>query len=162
MKAILQAQIDDCSDILSDINDRLHVLSPFDKLIPYLTQYALIKACGTVEFVYRSIVADYFDQFGICQIDKYLDKNVRQGSMSPKYEKMNELLKAFDDTWSDSFRNAVNILPDKNRIISSADSLVRNRHLLAHGRVPTATFNEIMNYYNDVIILIQILDSIVV
>ena len=28
----------------------------------YLTQYALIRSCGTVEYVYRAIIADFFEE----------------------------------------------------------------------------------------------------
>ena len=161
MKTDLQDLIDDCTIELNDIEGRLDNLPALDKERLYLTQYALIKSCGTVEFVYRSIVADYFDQSSLVQIHTYIDNTVRSGSMSATYDNMNKLLKKFDSNWANTFKNSVQSHPNAQRLISSSNSLVNNRHLFAHGKPPTATFRDIKNYYFDVLQLVNILDSIV-
>lgn len=46
-------------------------------------------------------------------------------------------------------------------LIDASNSLVTNRHNFAHGKMPTATFNDIKLYYFDVLELIKIFDSIV-
>ena len=58
---------------------------------------------------------------------------------------MQALLGKFDDQWKKNFQNAVKARPDKERLISASNSLVNNRHSFAHGKVPTANFNEIKN-----------------
>lgn len=161
MKTDLQDLIDECTIELNDIEGRLDNLPALDKERLYLTQYALIKSCGTVEFVYRSIVADYFDQSSLVQIHTYIDNTVRSGSMSATYDNMNKLLKKFDSNWANTFKNSVQSHPNAQRLISSSNSLVNNRHLFAHGKPPTATFLDIKNYYFDVLQLVNILDSIV-
>ena len=120
-----------------------------------------MKACGTLEYVYRSIVADFFDQSSLTQIHTYLDKTVRSGSMSATYDNMNGLLGKFDTDWRNNFKNAVQGRTDGQRLIASANSLVANRHLFAHGQSPTATFNDICQYYQDTLILINELDAVV-
>lgn len=132
-----------------------------DKGRQYFTNYALIKACGTVEFVYRSIVADHFSQLSNSRIDTYLDTTVRQGSNSAKYENMKKLLNKFDRQWGDSFQTTVQGLDNGSRLIDASNSLVTNRHNFAHGKAPTATFLEIKQYYLDVVQLITVFDSIV-
>lgn len=161
MKTDLQDLIDECTIELNDIEGRLDNLPALDKERLYLTQYALIKSCGTVEFVYRSIVADYFDKSSLVQIHTYIDNTVRSGSMSATYDNMNKLLKKFDSNWANTFKNSVQSHPNAQRLISSSNSLVNNRHLFAHGKPPTATFLDIKNYYFDVLQLVNILDSIV-
>lgn len=128
MKAELQDLIDECTAELADISVKINSLPSLDKLRAYLTKYALIKSCGTIEFVYRSLVADYFDQSNLTQVPTYIEKTVREGSMSAKYDNMSGLLGKFDDNWRNSFRIAVAQHPDSQRIISSANSLVNNRH----------------------------------
>ncbi len=140
---------------------RISKLPPLDKARLYLTNYALIKACGTVEFVYRSIVADFFDQSSLSQIHTYIDKTVRSGSMSATYDNMSKLLGKFDDNWKKSFVNLVKQRTDKQKIIDSSNSLVNNRHLFAHGKAPTASFNNIFQYYQDTLELIKMLDTVV-
>lgn len=161
MKIELQDMLNECTEELNDIQIRINNLQPLDKLRLYLTNYALIKACGTVEFVYRSIVADHFSNLSNNRIDTYLDTTIRKGSMSAKYEMMQKLLGKFDEQWKKNFQNAVNARSDKNKLISSSISLVNNRHNFAHGKPPTATFLDIKQYYLDVVELINIFDSTV-
>lgn len=161
MKNELQDLIDECTTELNDIFVKINAMPPLDKTRSYLTKYALIKSCGTIEFVYRSLVADYFDQSNLSQVPTYIEKTVREGSMSAKYDNMSGLLGKFDDAWKRDFRNAVANHPDGQRIISSSNSLVTNRHQFAHGKTPTATFNDIKQYYIDTLELIRIMDSVV-
>ena len=161
MKVELQNLIDDCNTELSDIESRIQGLQPLDKGVRYLTNYALIKASGTAELVYRSIVADHFSQLSNSRIDTYLDSTVRFGQMSAKYEQMYNLLKKFDDAWYSSFKAAVTAAPNGQRMKDASNSLVTNRHSFAHGKNPTATFNDIKQYFQDVVNLINIFDSIV-
>lgn len=161
MKTELQDMILECTMELNDISTRMNQLPSFDKMRLYLTNYALIKACGTLEFVYRSIVADFFDRSPLTQIHTYIEKTVRNGSMSATYDNMSGLLGKFDDSWKDSFKNSVQQLTDSQRIISSSKSLVTNRHSFAHGQPTIASFSDIFQYYQDTLVLIQILDTVV-
>lgn len=161
MKSDLQEQIDECKNELEDVMIRLAALPSLDKMNLYLTQYALIKASGTLEFVYRAIVADFFDQSPMPQVHKYIDKTAREGSMSATYDNMSKLLGKFDDNWKNEFKSLVQQRSDRQRLIDSSNSLVNNRHLFAHGKHPTATFGDIVQYYNDTVELVKILDSVV-
>lgn len=144
MKQELQDLLSECTDELNDIESRINDLPALDKARCYLTNYALIRACGTVEFVYRSIVADHFSQLGNPRLDTYLDSTIRQGSNSAKYDNMKSLLKKFDPQWSSTFSNLVTVqTTDGQRLISASNSLVANRHQFAHGRQPSATFLDI-------------------
>lgn len=161
MKNELQEMLNECINELADIEVRINALPPLDKARQYLSNYALIKACGTAEFVYRSIVADYFSALSNSRIDTYLDSTVRQGSNSAKYDNMRGLLNRFDIQWANDFKAAVQARSDGQRLIAASNSLVTNRHTFAHGKMPTATFRDIKNYYIDVVELIKIFDSIV-
>lgn len=69
MKQELQDLINECFSEITDIESRIQSLPPFDKERRYLTNYVLIRVCGSVEYVYRSIVADYFSQLSDSRID---------------------------------------------------------------------------------------------
>lgn len=161
MKSELQELIDECTAEINDIETRIATMSALDKEVRYLTHYALIKASGTAEFVYRSIVADYFSALSDSRIDTYLDASVRKSSMSIKCDMMCKLLGKFDDQWQKNFRKAVGDHENGQKIIAASNSLATNRHDFAHGKTPTATFNDIKNYYFDVLELIKIFDSVV-
>lgn len=159
MKNDLYSEIEKCSEEIEYIEVAISRLGPFDKSVFFLTNYALIKAYGTIEFVFHSIVADYFNQSNLPQIHTYLENTVRTGSMSAQYGNMCRLLKQFDDDWANNFKDAVNGHPDKEKILNSIQSLVTNRHSFAHGYPSSATFSDIQQYYLDALLLISIFDS---
>ena len=160
MKQSLEDMLDECNYEIEDIEARIKE-SPLDSGSKYLTYYALIKTCGTVEFVYRSIVADHFSQLANAKIDVYLETTIRQGSNSARYSNMKGMLKKFDTTWESNFQKAVHSNPNKKRMIDASNSLVTNRHAFAHGKNPTTSFKDIKTYYLDVVALIRIFDSVV-
>ena len=161
MNQSLKKLIDDCNDEISDIAVKISSLPKLDSNIKYLTKYALIKTCGTLEYVYRSIVADFLDLTASSQVQSYIDKKIRSGSMGVKYESMCNLLCAFDTNWEKEFKQKINALPNKQRLIDAAKSLAENRNSFAHGKEPLATFSEICDYYNDTLQLVWLLDSVV-
>lgn len=167
MKQEFQQMIDDCNNELADIQNKISALSPMDKEMKYLTDYALIRACGTAEVVYRSIIADYFKKYSSNQIDKYIESTIRDSSHSASYENMCKLLGKFDDLWCSNFKTNVaqhkdsSKKNDKQKLILSASSLINNRHNFAHGKSTSASFAQIKEYFNDVLELIKILDFVV-
>jgi len=149
-----------CRREFAAINKRIRK-SPLDQTVQYLTMYSLIKSCGTVEFIFKSIIADYFRNIPAVQIQNYLDLTVRDASTSPKYGNICNLLNKFDDQWNTNFKAAINSHADKNRLINSIDSLVTNRHEFAHGKNPNVSFASIKSYFEDSVIVLKILDQCV-
>ena len=160
MQNTLRKALKNCSQELNEI-EKIIRKNGLDSQVKYLTMYALIKACGTIEFVFKSIIADFFKKSSIIQIHIYLEKTVREAATSPKYNNVANLLKKFDDKWSSDFKDAMKNHPHYNRIISSMNSLVENRHQFAHGKLPTVTFRDIKNYFNDSKEFLEILDKVV-
>ena len=163
----LRTLINDCTYEVTDIERRINLIkestkNPIDKEIHYLTNYVLIKTEGTVEFVYRSIVVDYFsEKFKNSKIDEYLKSSIMKGSMSAKYDNMKNLIKKFDEKWCKNFTQTVEAHHDGQKMIAASKSLVDNRHAFAHGENPTVTFQQIKQYYQDILKLIDIFDSVV-
>lgn len=158
MKHSHSEQLKNCKIELTYIEKTIKK-EPLDNRVPYLTMYALIKACGTIECVFKSIVVDYFKKSSISQIHTYLDKTVSDSSRSPNYNNMCQMLKNFDDQWSNNFKDNVENHPEKNKLKSSIDSLVSNRHQFAHGKNPTVTFGDINTYFMDAVELLKIFDK---
>lgn len=161
MQSGLQTLIDDCFSELEDIKQHINTLSAFDRKVRYLTNYSLMRASGVSEFVYRAIIADYFSTFNDKRLDTYIDNQIRKGSMSAKYEVITKLLGKFDVNWKNEFCNVVKSRKDCDRLVRASNSLVENRHSFAHGRNPTATFDDIYSYFKDTVELIYILDGVV-
>ena len=161
MNSEMLGQLQVCSDELEDIRCRLEKIDVMDQEYQYLQSYALIRACGVAEYVCHCIVADYFTRFHDPVVDKYIDDTVRNSSFSVKYSVICKTLKSFNDQWASAFKNEIDALDDRERIISSSNSLVSVRHAFAHGRTYTAAFEDIKRYYDDVIVMLEILYDVV-
>lgn len=158
----LQQMLDDCWNELLDIENKISNLDDkFDNSVGYFTNYALIKASGTLEYVFRAIIVDFFSGISDPRVSAYLDKMILQGSLSVKYENMQSLLNKFDSNWKKNFKNAVESRANSQELIQSSNSLVANRHSFAHGRTITASFLDIKKYYLDIVELIKVFDSVV-
>lgn len=160
MKRELKKQIRLCLEELKEI-DKLIAAAPLDSKVPFLTMYALIKSCGTVEYVFKSIIADFCERTRITQLQNYIEISIREAPTSPKYDNILNLLNKFDNQWHSNFKNNFNAHPDAQRLRASLNSLVTNRHQFAHGRIPPVSFNSIKTYFIDAIEVLKILDAIV-
>lgn len=157
-----QQYINDCNSELAQIDLLIQALGQFNNTVPYLTKYAIIKACGTVEQCFKTIVADHNSQHHSPQIRNYVDETIRKSSMNPSYDNICNTLKKFDLTWLASFKTAVNNHPDKAQINTSLSSLNEERNKFAHGGQPTSSFTDVKGYFLNALTLITILDSAVV
>lgn len=132
--------------------------SPMSK---YLTKYALIKACGTIEYAFKNIIADYHNQASP-QIRNFIDNMVRESSQNPSLDNIRGTLKKFDIAWRDNFNNELNSHSNKDKLTSSLKSLNNERNAFAHGGNCSATFQNIKDYFSDALEIIYILDRVVV
>jgi len=150
-----------CIDEFDSIAKLIDVLGHTSKPIPYITKYSLIKACGTIEFCFKTIIAD-IHQDQTKQIKNYIDKNIRMRGMNPSKVNICNVLSSFDDTWNKDFKNRLKTHKDSKRIEYSLDSLNNARNSFAHGGSITLTFETIKKYLIDAIEVVKILDSVVV
>lgn len=138
--------------------NQIGIMSPMRK---YLTHYSLIKACGVIEYSFKSIVADYHNGCAK-QLQTYIDKTVRDSSMNPSLDNIRGLLRKFDDNWTDQFNNSLKRHPNNSRLTSSLNSLNTNRNTFAHGGNCNVSFGDIKRYFADAVEIIRCLDAVVV
>lgn len=150
-----------CSTDINQVKIIIDGLGIMSNIVPYLTKYALVRACGTIEIAYKSIIADYCSFRSKKQIKNYINAKVRETSSNPSYDKINYTLTLFDTEWADDFRNSVSSHPRNTELRTSLQSLVDARNDFAHGGDPTATIEDILNYFEDSYEIINLLDQII-
>ena len=155
-----QDSINKCLEELQRIYHLVEGHGGTSPIVPFLTNYAIVRACGTIEFSFKTILSDSLSGHST-QIANYIDYTIRNSSMNPSRENICKTLKKFDDTWNKEFKKRLNIHPDSTRIKSSIDSLNSSRNSFAHGDPLTSSFKDIRKYFNDSIEIIEILDDIV-
>lgn len=123
----------------------------------YLTNYSIVRACGTVEQSFKALVADRVTDGHSVQIRSYIDQRIRYSSMNPSFDNICNLLKAFDSNWHTEFKTKV---PD-SRLRVSLKSLNELRNTFAHGGHPSASFNDVKRYYEDAVIVLKAIEDVI-
>ena len=137
--------LQDCDAELTSIGNAMSN-SSFAPINQYLTMYALIKSCSTVERGYKKIVADYY-KLRCPDVASYLENKVMNSSTNPTYESICKLIKDFNDQAEATFKQNMQALANYNKIVAQLGSLVTNRNNFAHGQTVTCSFTDIVDYY---------------
>ena len=157
---IAQTSIESCIEELQRIDTLIEsLLGHTSPIIPYLTKYAIVRACGTIEYCFKTIIADL--HVGTPQVMNYIDNTIRSSSMNPNIANICNTLKKFDENWNISFTEKIKSHEHPQRLRDSIESLNSARNSFAHGGTPTSSFENVRNYFNDTIIIIKMLDEVV-
>jgi len=152
--------IDECKLELDNIEKIVNNLKQTSNIIPFLTKYAVIKTCGTIELSFKTLISDFCSNNQNEQIKNYISKTVRESSINPTKDNICSLLLKFDKDWNIAFKEKLNLQKNKEKILFSLKSLNESRNTFAHGGNPTTTFQSVKDYFNDCIEIIFILDNI--
>ena len=158
----VQKLLDDCASELSHVKIIIDGLGVASNIAPYLTKYSLIRACGTIEQAFKSIICDFCSRRSKKQIKRFLEQHVRDSSLNPSYSNICKLLKEFDEDWWKQFKTSINNSPDKTAWTTSLQSLVDARNNFAHGGNPSASIGDVIIYYQHSRSVIEELDSNVI
>ena len=70
----VQSYLNDCQNELDNILTIIDSMGKTANFVPYLTKYAIIKACGTIERAYKDIISDYCITSVPTQVANYIEK----------------------------------------------------------------------------------------
>ncbi len=157
----VQRMLDGCASELSHIESIIASMGSTASFVPYLNKYSVIKACGTIEAAFKTIIADYCSKRSKPQVKTYINSKVRENSANPSFEKICQIVGEFDKQWVSDFKSELQLLSNHHQIKSSIKSLVDARNDFAHGGNPTVSFRDIYDYYNHSKHLILTLDRII-
>lgn len=152
--------IDTCSSEIQRIFHLIEGLGHMSPVVPFLTNYSIVRACGTLEYCFKTIISDLHTGHS-SQIKNYIDNTIRNSSMNPSRDNISRTLNRFDEDWNNKFKDKLNSHENSARIKSSIDSLNSARNTFAHGDNPSSSFENIKSYFEDSVILIEILDEVV-
>ena len=150
----------DCSNELQKIQESINFVGQSHSIVPFLTNYAIIKCCGTIENSFKTIITDFHNSLPQ-QAKNYIEETFYKSSMNPSKDNIHRSLEKFDPAWNLAFKTKLNLEVHKSRIESSLKSLNEARNEFAHGGQPTVSFQSILIYFNDGKRIIEILDEVV-
>lgn len=150
-----------CESDLASVKAIIDGLGITSNIVPYLTKYAVIRGCGTIEQAFKTVVADRCAYRCKSQVKRYIEIKVRLNSSNPSYSNICGLLKDFDEDWNSRFKLGVKGEPNSKQITDSLQSLVDARNDFAHGGDPSASISDVLTYFENSKRVIEILDDVV-
>lgn len=103
-------------------------LTDDDELVAHRARYLCVLACGYLEVSTRASLSAYASDKSSPVIARYVNRQVEQ-FRNPKLGKLCDLLNRFDAAWGKHLKEW-----SEGKIKDHVESLVANRHLIAHGR----------------------------
>lgn len=137
--------IPDLRDCCSDINKIKKWINrnKFDSNVKYLISYSVIRACGTIERVMKSILFNRISQGINAEAMNYFNKYITDSSFNPSTGQINRILCDFNPSWA----NAFSAIVDGTQQKADLNSLVQLRNDFAHGSSVTTSIETVLKYY---------------
>jgi hypothetical protein len=120
---------------------RVSALSHDLELQAHWARYLCVLTSGFIEESVRILLSEYVQKRADATISRYVNAQL-DGFQNPKAGRILDLLRAFDIAWAES---AEQFLGDERK--DAIDSIVNNRHQIAHGRNVGISYVTIRNYY---------------
>lgn len=145
--ASCQLTLHECEIELNYIRTTLKKIPSFDKQVPILTRYSIIRSTSAIEVVFKNLIADFSEVGANPQARNFIAKNFREKAVNLRYSMICRVLLEFDENWEKQFKNEIKKINSAARWTSSLDSLVEIRNEFAHGGMPTVSFNSVYTYF---------------
>ena len=123
------------------------------ELQSHWAMYLCVLTSGFLETSVREIYGSYATKQAAPNVANFV-KNKLEDFQNPNMGKILELTRSFNQEWEIRLRFAT-----EGEIKDAVDSIVANRHNIAHGRSVGITYVRIKNYYDNAIKLIDLIDD---
>lgn len=155
----VELSIDNCIQEMQRLKGLIEMIGVMSPVCNFLTKYAAVRCCGALEQGYKSIIADYYEQFSD-QLINFISTHVRESSKNPSLTNICTILNAFDEDKCTAFKNGVKHLEDAARVRESLESINRVRNNVAHGIDTSISFSEIIEHFERALKVLECLDSV--
>lgn len=140
-----QQRLDALFEKVKDISDL--------ELQSHWARYLCILVSGYLETSVRAIYGEYTSKRADENVANYVSS--RLGSFqSPKMGNILELTRAFSRQWAEELENAT-----EGELKESVDSIVANRHNIAHGRDVGISYVTIREYYQNAVKVVELIED---
>lgn len=81
--------------------------------------------------------------------------------MNPSYSKIQQLINEINPQWNKDFLSEVNKNPNKDRITTSLNNIVKNRNGISNWRGASSSIENVISWLKDSIEIVKIIDTVV-
>ena len=126
-----------------------------DSLIQYLVPYAVVRASGTIECVFKRMIYDYLSAEAGEGVKKYLEHMIIESSSNPTTGMIARIVQDFDGKKADKF--SANLSQEEKHQLNS---LVSSRNDVAHGKNIYASIDIVITEFNAGIKVLRKLEQV--
>jgi hypothetical protein len=125
------------------------------------SKYLCVLVSGFIEESLRVLLEEYTRTHSAPNIQNFVVKQI--GNITNcKTSRILEVLSKFSQDWANDFSKQIQARSSiTDEIKNSIDSVIANRHSIAHGRNVGITYSKMSTYYNNVKKAVDILDAII-
>jgi len=140
-----QQRLDDLFEKVKDIPDF--------ELQSHWARYLCVLVSGYLETSVRAIYSEYSNKRANRNVANYVSSGLER-FQSPKMGNILDLTRAFSLQWAEELENVT-----EGELKESVDSIVANRHNIAHGRDSGISYARIREYYQNAIKVIELIEK---
>lgn len=162
MNNIAVAQsIESCKQEMNKLKGLIEMVGVMSPISNFLTKYAAIRCCGTLEQAFKCVIADFYEKFSD-ELVNFISTHVRESSKNPSFANICNTLNAFDEEKCTDFKKRVSKLDNSKMLRESLESINKVRNSVAHGIQTPTSFGEIIEQFEKSLKIIECLDSVCV
>lgn len=120
-------------------------------------RYACVTCTGYIEVALRLVLQNYVQSKATAEIAAYVVRDM-EAVQNPKAEKIVKVLRCFSDRWADAMDEYFTVNPE---VKDAIDSLMANRHLIAHGRPCSISLGRVASYFEQADQAIEFIDGLI-
>ena len=142
---------------LDSLYSKVSTISTPQDLVEW-SKYLCVLTAGYIEESLRVLLLEFSRNNSSKEIQRFVDREI-SFITNCKTERIIEVLNKFDINWASTFEKEIKEeSPIDKEIKDSLDSIVSNRHLIAHGKSVGMTYSTVKTYYSYCIKAIDILE----
>lgn len=150
-------KIQDTKEELSSIRKWINSGNQFDSKTRFLISYAVIKASGTVEVIFKGLIYEYLCNGANEGAKTYFEKMILDSSCNPNTGNMSNMLQNISSQWKNIFDQRVKDSGEKDKL----NSLVQLRNDFAHGDSISVSIDTVINYFDSATNILHILCDVI-
>lgn len=141
--------IEDTRAELDSIRKWINAGNQFDSKTRYLISYAVVKASGAVEVIFKNMIYNYLSVGAN-------EKAIIDSSCNPNTGNMSNMLQNISSEWKTLFDQQVKQSGEKDKL----NSLVQLRNDFAHGDSISVSIDTVIKYFDSAVKILNILDNV--
>lgn len=137
---------------LDGLFDRVSTFSDDVEMGSHWARYLCVLVSGFIETSVGAIYSAYTRDKAAPYVTNYVCSRLRRFT-SPNMEQICQLAGLFNDAWREELEVAT-----AGEIKDAVNSVVANRHLIAHGRDVGITYARVRRYYDKVVRMVELVE----